>query len=114
MSILAVDGDATQIVRREHIFPMSRAVNPTCNGALNRVSLTIVICDILSEAPFVKWDLGASRVEVRVTDRHYIISHGDAVLHRDVVQGLVPGEGRQLVAPSELIRQVERSNTPLL
>ena len=64
---------------------MSRAVDPAGDGALYCISLTIVIGDILSEAPLIKGDLRASHVKVCVTDRHYIIRHGDAVLHRDIV-----------------------------
>jgi len=64
---------------------MSGTIDPASDSALYRISLTIVIGDILSEAPFIEWDLRASHVEVCVTDRHYIIRHGDTVLHRDIV-----------------------------
>ena len=73
---------------------MSRTVDPASDSALHRISLAIVIGDILSKAPFIKWNLGASHVEVSVTNWHYIICHGDAVLHCDIVQSLVPGESR--------------------
>jgi hypothetical protein len=46
--------------------------------------------------------LGSLR-EAIVADRALACRHVDAVLHRDVVQGLVPAQGRQVVLQSELI-----------
>ena len=49
-----------------------------------------------------------------MTDWYFAISHGYTVLHCDVVQGLIPGQGGELMTLSELICEIKSTDTPLL
>jgi len=82
---------------------MAWTIDPTCDGALHCVGLSIVVGHILREATLEKWHFLTSDVETRVADRYFPICHRDAVLKRDIMESLVPGERRQLVPRPELI-----------
>ena len=49
-----------------------------------------------------------------MADRYFAVGHCHAMLHCNVMQGLVPGQIGQLMALSELISEVEGADTPLL
>ena len=90
MSILAIHGDATEIMRRQHICPMARTIDPSCHGTLDTIYLPVIVGHILGEAPLEKWHFLTSNIEVGMTNRYFTVCHGDTVLHRDVVQCLIP------------------------
>ena len=90
MSILAIHGDATEIMRRQHICPMARTIDPSCHGTLDTIYLPVIVGHILGEAPLEKWHFLTSNIEVGMAYRYFTVCHGDTVLHRDVVQCLIP------------------------
>ena len=90
MAILAIHGDAAQVMRRQHICPMARTIDPSCHGTLDTIYLSIIVGHILGEAPLEKWHFLTSNIEVGMTYRYFSVCHGDTVLHRDVVQCLIP------------------------
>ena len=69
---------------------------------------------ILGEATFEEWNFVVSLIEVSMTDWYFAISHGNAVLHCNVVQGLIPGQNGELVTLSKLICEIKSTDTPLL
>ena len=85
---------------------MTGAIDPASHCALYRISLSIVICDIFSEASFEERYFGATSIEIRVAYRYDPISHGHTVLHRDIVQCLVPRKCWQRMPLSKLVCQV--------
>ena len=113
MSIFAINCDATYRLRWQHVCAMSWAIDPASHCALYRISLSIVICDIFSEASFEERYFGATSVEIRVAYRYNPVSHGHTVFHRDIVQCLVPRKCWQRMSCSKLVCQVQGSNTPL-
>ena len=92
---------------------MTGTIDPPSHCALHRISLSVVIGDIFSEASFEERYFLAASVEICVTYRYDPISHGHTVFHRDIVQCLVPRQCWQRMSLSKLVRQVEGSNTPL-
>ena len=93
---------------------MSRTIDPTCYSTLDRICLSIVVCDIFREASLEERHFLTSDIKICVTDWYHSVSHSHTMLHRNVVKCLVPGEGRELVTLSELISQVQSSDSPLL
>lgn len=85
VAVFTVDCDATEGAGAEHICPMAWTVDPACHGTLDRVHLPVVICDIFTEAAFVKRNFVATLVETIVADRNDSIRHRHTVFHRDVV-----------------------------
>ena len=75
VAILAIDSDATKSIGAEHILSVTRAINPACNCALNRISLTIVVCDVLREASFVERHFCVALIKAGMTDGDLSISH---------------------------------------
>ena len=71
---------------------MAWTINPTSYCALDSVCLPVVVGNILSETAFEERDFLAASIEAIVTDRYLSVCHCNAVLHRDVVKGLVPTE----------------------
>ena len=114
MTIFAINGDATQVVCRKHILPVSRALDPTRDSTLHSIGLSHIVGHILSKAPLVERNFSTAIIEAIVAYWHFTISHGDAVLHSDVMQLLIPRESRQRVPLPELISQIKCPNTPLL
>ena len=90
MAIFAVYSDSAEVMSRKHIFTMAWTVDPASDCTLYSVHLTIVICNILGEASFIERYLGASGSKVSMSDRDDPVGHGDAVLHSDIMQGLIP------------------------
>lgn len=57
MAILAVDGDAAERVGTQHVLSMTWAIDPASYCALHRISLSIVIGDVLRKTTLVEGDL---------------------------------------------------------
>ena len=113
MPILAVDSDAADSIGGQHVFPMAWTVDPTCDSCLDSVSMPRIVSYILGEAALEERYFVISLIEVSMTDRYFAISHGHTMLHRDVMQCLIPGQGRELVTLSELICEIKSTDTPL-
>ena len=73
---------------------MARTIDPASNGALYSIGMTIVIGNVLSKAALEERNFLASRFKVGMADRYYSICHGHTMLHRDIMQCLIPGECR--------------------
>jgi len=74
---------------------MPGTIDPTRHSTLHCIHLSIVVRNVLCEASLEEWHFFASCVEMRVTHWHDTIGHGNAMLHRDVVKWLIPGESWQ-------------------
>ena len=101
-------------MRGEHVLTVAGTVDPSLHGTLHRVNLAVIIRDILGERSLEEGHFVVSPFEAVMADWAFALSHVDAVLHRNVVQGLVPSEGWQLVSFSELVSEIEGPNAPLL
>ena len=94
MSVLAVDGDSAEVMRRKHVGSVTRTVDPARNCTLHRVYLSIIICNILGETTLEERYFLTALIEVGVPDRYFPVCHCNAVFHCDVVQCLIPRKGR--------------------
>ena len=113
-TIFAVDGDATQIVSRQHVSPVPGTIDPASHCSLNGVWMTGIEGNVLCKTSFEVWYLFATTIKTIVANRYFSICHRNAVLHRDVVKGLIPAEYWELMTLSKLISQIKRSYAPLL
>ena len=93
LAVEAVYGDSTQVMRGKHVLAVARTVYPSCNRALHSISLAVIIRDILGKRSFEEWYFVISLLEAVMADWTFAFCHVYAVLHRDVVEGLVPSEG---------------------
>jgi len=90
VSILAVNGYSTQVMSRQHVFAMSWTIDPASDCTLHRICLPIVICYIFCKTSFEERHLLTALIKVSMTNWHNTICHRYAMLHRDIVQSLIP------------------------
>lgn len=93
---------------------MSWTIYPSCDSTLNRINLSIVVGHIFRKASLEKWYFGTSLVEIRMANWYNAVCHSYTVLHRNVVQSLIPGEHWKLMSLPKLICQIKCSDAPLL
>ena len=115
MAVLAVDSNSADCICGQHIFSMSRTVDPAGHSTLHRVIWSHTIRNIFRKRLFEKLHFIWSLIKTSMTYRDHTIGHCNAMLHCNIVQLLIPWKCRQTtLLLSELIGQIEGPNSPLL
>lgn len=104
---MKIDCYTTAIEVSKQILPVSRTLYPSVHCAVHSIGLPIVVGHILCEGSHIKFYFSVPFIETLVAKRNFACGHIDRVLHRNIVQLLVPGKRRQIhFCLPKLIRQI--------
>ena len=104
---MKIDCDTAAIKVSKQILPMSRTLDPSVHCAVHCIGLPIIVGHIFCEGSHIKFDFSVPFIETLVAKWNFACGHIDRVLHRNIVQLLVPGKRRQIhFCLPKLIRQI--------